>query len=538
MNKKKMKKTIIIGIVMFYILSCAVMLLVIEDNQEDKFRSQLSNLIGRNYVESLAGFFEYIEIDSKEKADEVAKTFMYHYADSIMDYLYIYNRPFTLAVQDREGNITYLADNFIYWGSWKDPIYVSLDEYLTDEIRDELKQVRKEKYKALIYDLKLYRDTDEYIPVEVVFEGQGNYKDYTKTIKFTDYEWNTLLVNNPYIAAVRLFELETKFYNRPYYPKLRQAIDEEYSRLKDEIGEYFGTEFGAPGFGGTSGDWVGNFDLAFGDGYRVYFAFRYNSYLVTFFSDEYQSVLITLAFLFTVAGLIFYIMCMKVINKGEKLDEARNTFISGASHELKTPLAVIQNQCECIMENIAPEKNDQYIKSIYDEALRMNGIVSSLLSYSRISQLTEIKKERCNISELLREEVRSYRIFAESNGVTIEEQIADDIYVNCNPQLMRIAFGNYISNAVKYSVGDKKVKVALNRKTNLIMEILNPAHKDSADIARKAWEEFSRGDSARGRNDVSIGMGLPICKKIFELHGFNGYSHYKDGVMIFRVFMN
>jgi signal transduction histidine kinase len=229
---------------------------------------------------------------------------------------------------------------------------------------------------------------------------------------------------------------------------------------------------------------------------------------------------------------------MKVINKGEKLDEARNTFISGASHELKTPLAVIQNQCECIMENIAPEKNDQYIKSIYDEALRMNGIVSSLLSYSRISQLTEIKKERCNISELLREEVRSYSTFAESNGVTIEEQIADDIYVNCNPQLMRIAFGNYISNAVKYSVGDKKVKVALDRKTNLIMEIQNLAHKDSADIARKAWEEFSRGDSARGRNDMSIGMGLPICKKIFELHGFNGYSHYKDGVMTFRVFMN
>ena len=538
MNKKKMKKTIIIGIVMFYILSCAVMLLVIEDNQEDKFRSQLSNLIGRNYLESLASRFDYVEINSKEKADEMAKTFMHYYADSIMDYLYIYNRPFSLAVQDREGNITYLADNFLYWDSWKDPIYVSLDEYLTDEIRDELKQVRKEKYKALIYDLKLYRDTDEYIPVEVVFEGQGNYKDYTKTIKFTDYEWNTLLVNNPYIAGVRLFELETKFYNRPYYPKLRQAIDEEYTRLKDAIDKYFGTEFGAPGFGGTSGDWVGNLDLAIGDGYRMYFAFRYNSYLVTFFSDEYQSVLITLAFLFTVAGLIFYIMCMKVINKGEKLDEARNTFISGASHELKTPLAVIQNQCECIMENIAPEKNDQYIKSIYDEALRMNGIVSSLLSYSRISQLTEIKKERCNISELLREEVRSYSTFAESNGVTIEEQIADDIYVNCNPQLMRIAFGNYISNAVKYSVGDKKVKVALNRKTNLIMEILNPAHKDSADIARKAWEEFSRGDSARGRNDVSIGMGLPICKKIFELHGFNGYSHYKDGVMIFRVFMN
>ena len=464
---------------------------------------------------------------------------MHYYADSIMLYLHQYNRPFTLAVQDREGNITYLSDNFIYWGSWKDPIYVSLDEYLDDGIRGELKDVRKKKYKALIDDLKLYNDGEKYIPVEVVFRGQGNlYKDYTKTINFTDYEWNTVIVNNPVMAAVHFFEIETKFYNRPYYPKLRQAIDEEYARLKDEIDKYFGTEFGAPGFGGTSGDWVGTFDLAFGDGYRVYFAFRYNPYLVTFFSSEYRDLIITMAFLFAFAGIIFYIMCMKVINKGERLDEARNTFISGASHELKTPLAVIQNQCECIMENIAPEKNEEYIKSIYDEALRMNGIVSSLLSYSRISQLTAVKKERCNLSELLREELANYSKFAENHGVTVEENIADDIYVDCNAQLMKMAFGNYISNAIRYAVGDKKVKVGLARTTVITVEVVNPAEKESADIARHAWDEFSRGDSARSRQGASIGMGLPICKKIFELHGFRGYSHYKDGVMTFRVYLS
>ena len=540
MNKKKLKKIIIFGVLMFYVLSCSVLLLFSEDNQEDEFRSQLSNLIGSNYVESMARHFEDIETDSKEKSDKVAYLFMHYYADSIWSYLYSYNRPFSLAIQDREGNITYLHDNYFYWPlDSEGDICVGIDEYLTDEVRKQLKDAKKDRYNAIIEELSLYFDGEKYIPVEAVFRAQDNlYEDKRMSVKFTDYEPDKIIENNPYAMGTRLFELETKFYNRPYYPKLRQAIDEEYARLKDEIDKYFGTRFGAPGFGGSSGDWVGTFDLAIGDGYRVYFAFIYNSYLVTFFSEEYMSLIITLAFLFAVAGLIFYMMCMKVINKGERLDEARNTFISGASHELKTPLAVIQNQCECIMENIAPEKNDEYIKSIYDEALRMNGIVSSLLSYSRISQLTGIKKERCNISELLREEVRNYSKFAESNGVTIEEQIADGIYADCNAQLMRIAFGNYISNAVKYSVGDKKVKVALGRKANLIMEIRNPADKDSADIVREAWEEFSRGDIARGRKDMSIGMGLPICKKIFELHGFNGYSYYKDGMMIFRVFMN
>ena len=540
MTKKKMKKTVIIGIVMFYILSCSVLLLITGDNQEDKFRSQLSNLISRNYVENLAGNFDYIEIDSKEKADEMAKTFMHYYADSIMLYLHQYNRPFTLAVQDREGNITYLPDNFFYWplGSEGD-IYVSLDEYMTDEIRKELKNAKKDKYKAIIDELSLYFDGEKYIPVEAVFRAQADlYEDKRLNVKFTDYEPNKIIENNPYAMGVRLLELDTKFYNRPYYPKLRQAIDEEYARLKDEIGKYFGTDFGAPGFGGTSGDWVGTFDLAFGDGYRVYFAFRYNPYLVTFFSAEYRDLIITMAFLFAFAGIIFYIMCMKVINKGERLDEARNTFISGASHELKTPLAVIQNQCECIMENIAPEKNEEYIKSIYDEALRMNGIVSSLLSYSRISQLTAVKKERCNLSELLREELANYSKFAENHGVTVEENIADDIYVDCNAQLMKMAFGNYISNAIRYAVGDKKVKVGLARTTVITVEVVNPAEKESADIARHAWDEFSRGDSARSRQGASIGMGLPICKKIFELHGFRGYSHYKDGVMTFRVYLS
>ena len=539
MTKKKMKKTIIIGIVMFYILSCSVLLLVLEDNQEDKFRAQLSNLIGRNYVEGLAGNFENINIDSKETADEVAKTFMHYYADSIMLYLHQYNRPFSLAMQDREGNITYLAENFFYWPlGLEGDIYISLDEYVTDETREGLKEVRKKKYKALVDTLKLYYDGEQYIPVEVEFRAQADlYEDKRLNVKFTDHEPNKIIENNPYAMGVRLLELETKFYNRPYYPKLRQAIDEEYARLKDEIGKYFGTEFGAPGFGGTSGDWVGTFDLAFGDGYRVYFAFIYNSYLVTFFSTDYQDMLIILAFLFAIVGIIFYIMCMRVISKSEKLDEARNTFISGASHELKTPLAVIQNQCECIMENIAPEKNEEYIKSIYDEALRMNGIVSSLLSYSRISQLTSVEKERCNLSELLREEIANYSTFAENNGVTITADIDDDIYAECNAQMMKIAFGNYISNAIKYSVGDKQVHIKLWKKYYIYMSVMNPADKDNADIASKAWAEFSRGDSARSRQGVSIGMGLPICKKIFELHGFRGYSQYKDGNITFSIYM-
>ncbi len=536
MTKKKMKKTIIVGILMFYIMSCALILFVLEDNQEDKFRRTLSDIISSEYVGSMASHFDDIEIDSKEKSDEVAYMFMHYYANSIWKYVYTYNRPFSLAIQDREGNITYLHDNFFYW-PLGDDVSVGLDEYLTDEIRKELKTAEKGKYNALVEELRLYFDGEKYIPVEVKFRAQADlYEDKRITVKFTDYEPNKIIENNPYAMGTCLFELETKFYNRPYYPKLKEDINSEYERLKDAIDQHFGAEFGAPGFGGSPGDWVGTFNLAIGDGYRMYFAFRYNSYLVTFFSEEYQSVLITLAILFAVAGLIFYIMCMKVITKSEKLDEAKSTFISAASHELKTPLAVIQNQCECIMENIAPEKNEEYLRSVYEEALRMDSIVTSLLSYNKLQQTTDIEKENCNLSELLRQEVKAYRNFAENSGVTIEENIADGIYANCNPQLMKMAIGNYISNAVKYSVADKGVQVNLfKNKSGFTLSVINPADKESVDMAKEAWSEFSRGDKSRQRSGTSIGMGLAICKKIFELHSFRGYCRYNEGKVSFVI---
>ena len=533
MTRKKLRKAIIIGIVMFYIVASGLMLSICEFYQERQNDRTISNLLSADVSQQVTGNFEDVETDTKEKSDAVARTALHYYGRLIRG---SYKYPFSIALQDIEGNIMYLSDNYLYWYSWGDDVYVSLDDYLTEEIKKELKEVTKRKYNALIDEMRLFFDGEKYIPVQVDFKGQGSHKDYKKTVKFSDYEVNKVIDNNPISATIHLHELGTEFYNRPYYNMLRDLIDKRYEQRKDDIDEGFGEHIGA-GYSAGDGYCVGDGDLAIGEGYRLYFAFRYTPYLVTLFSEDYQTMVMLLAIMFLVAGFIFYIMCSRVLEKSRKLDEARNTFISGASHELKTPLAVIQNQCECIMENIAPEKNEEYVKSIYDEALRMNGIVSSLLSYSRISQLTSVEKEKCNLSELLKEEIANYSTFAENNGVTITADIDDDIYAECNAQMMKIAFGNYISNAIIYSVGDKKVHIRLWKKYNINMTITNPADKENADIASEAWNEFSRGDASRQRKGVSIGMGLPICKKIFELHGFRGYSSFKDGNITFSIYM-
>lgn len=531
MTKKKMRKTIIIGILMFYIISSGLLLLVIESSDEAKFQQTLYSIIEPDFVENAADAFEDIKAETKEESDALAKLFMHYYARQIRMYT---DYPFTLAIQDRDGNLMHLSDNYIFYYYWEDSLYVSLDGYITEEIRKELKEFTKGKYHAIIDDMKVYFDGEKYIPVEFGIRGQSDYNDYKKTIKFSDYE--PTKVATTLITSNTLMEIGTEFYNRNYYAELDELLNKEYDRLKDEVTEHFGTDYGTMGYSGSDGAWSGNMNVAIGEGYRLYFAFRYNSFLSTFFSDDFCTLIIEVAILFAIAGFIFYIMCMKVITKSEKLDEARNTFISGASHELKTPLAVIQNQCECIMENIAPEKNSEYVSSIYDEALRMNGIVSSLLSYSRISQLTAIKKERCNLSELLREEVRNCSKFAENNGVTIIEDIDDEIYADCNAQLMKMAIDNYLSNAVKYSVGNKVITVSLSQYKHVFtLEVMNPADKSSGAVASDIWYEFGKADKSRRRKGSSIGMGLPICKKIFELHGFGGHCRYKDGNMIFSI---
>lgn len=532
MTKKKLRKAFIIGIIMFYIGSSALMLFICEFYQERQNRRTINNVLSAEYAENIAGNFSDIEIDSKEKSDEVANLFMHYYARCISG---SYKYPFTLALQDREGNIMYLSDNFFYWYWWGDDICVSLDEYLTEEIRKELKEVRKRRYNALIDEMRLHFDGEKYIPVEVEFRGQGNYKDYRKTVKFTDYEVNKVIENNPISATLNLNELDTAFYNRPYYNKLRGHIDEEYNKLKDEIGEGFGKHFGS-GYSGGDGYCVGRGPVALGEGYRIYFAFRYNPYLVTIFSEDFQTMMMLMAIMFLVAGIIFYIMCMSVIEKSEKLDKAKNTFISAASHELKTPLAVIQNQCECIMENIAPEKNEEYLRSVYDEALRMDSIVTALLSYNKLQQITEIKKEKCDLGELLRQEIKYYRTFAEKSGVTITENIDDGIYIECNPQLMKMAIDNHLSNAIKHCIGEKVVEVKLSKHLSVFtLEVTNEADKSSVDVANRAWDEFSRGDKSRQRQGTSIGMGLAICKKIFELHSFRGHCKYHEGKVTFVI---
>ncbi len=533
MTSKKIGRLIKVGILMFFIISEIIGVFAIIAIKNVELRSGLNIVTDEHYMEELAEHFDEIKIETKEDSDYAAKLYLQYYSTKFRQRI---KYPYVLSVCDAKGNMTFAADNFLYkYRSGHNDIFISLDEYLTDDIRKELKKLSK--YDGYtIKEAKLHYDGGKYIPVEIRFQVRKSIIDYEKeySIKFTDYETNEVIAfDGAYDFFLYLNEVKAPFYHRHYFDELKESIEPvDPETVK---AEYFGKDFFI-GWVEETGSARGSGDLAVGEGYLLQFRIKYNPVLDAVSSEDFQFITFFLGIFFFVAGSIFYIICMKVIKKSEKLDEAKSTFISAASHELKTPLAVIQNQCECIMENIAPEKNEEYLRSVYEEALRMDSIVTSLLSYNKLQLLTEVKKENCDLSELLRQEVKAYRNFAENSGVTIEENIADGIIVNCNPQLMKMAIGNYLSNAVKYCIDDKKVEVKLSEHHNIFtLEVVNSAEIESVKAAKEAWSEFSRGDKSRQRSGTSIGMGLAICKKIFELHSFRGYCKYNEGKVSFVI---
>ena len=224
------------------------------------------------------------------------------------------------------------------------------------------------------------------------------------------------------------------------------------------------------------------------------------------------------------------IVALYLFNKSQRIKDNQRAFISAAAHELKTPLAVIQNQCECVLDDIAPEKNKDYVGSVYEEALRMSEIVNTLLVFNRISNTEEVTKSDFNLSETIENEIKKYKAFADSNDASFKVDIDSNIFVNGNAELISLAVDNYLSNAIKYTDGDKKISVSLKKdRHNFVFKVCNNCGRIA--FSDDVWETFTKGDESRHRNGNSTGMGLPICKRIFYLHSIKyGYNKLKNGI--------
>ncbi|MDO5540785.1 MAG: HAMP domain-containing sensor histidine kinase [Eubacteriales bacterium] len=219
----------------------------------------------------------------------------------------------------------------------------------------------------------------------------------------------------------------------------------------------------------------------------------------------------------------------KDIEKKTRIDEMRKEFLSNVSHELKTPIALIQGYAEGLKEciNDDEQSRDFYCDVIMDEASKMNNMVKKLLTLNQLESGTDIvSMERFNLTELMAGVVQSARILAEAKGVSISFDTKEPVYVWGDEFKVEEVATNYISNALNHVYEKGRIEVSICRDADKVrVTVFNTGNSIPEESLDKIWIKFYKVDKARTREYGGSGIGLSIVKAIMDSMN-QGYGVY------------
>ncbi len=225
----------------------------------------------------------------------------------------------------------------------------------------------------------------------------------------------------------------------------------------------------------------------------------------------------------------------KDIEKKEEIDEMRKEFLANVSHELKTPIALIQGYAEGLAESVNddPESRSFYCEVIMDEAAKMNNMVQKLLTLNQLEFGNDmVTMERFDITALIRNYLQSAAILTKQHEIQVCMEEKPAVYVWGDEFKIEEVFANYFSNAVNHCSGDKKIVVTMEQKDNLVrVGVFNTGEPIPEEALPHLWEKFYKVDKARTREYGGSGVGRSIVKAIMEsMHQQFGVINYDNGV--------
>ena len=225
----------------------------------------------------------------------------------------------------------------------------------------------------------------------------------------------------------------------------------------------------------------------------------------------------------------------KDIEQKEKLEDMRNEFLGNVSHELKTPIALIQGYAEGLKEGVNddPESREFYCDVIMDEASKMNQMVKNLLTLNQLEFGDEdIVFERFNLTALVKGVLQSMEIMADQAGAKIMLHTEEDIYAWADEFKVEQVVRNYVSNACHHVSGDMVIEVKMVQKDGKVrVSVFNTGNPIPEADAPHIWDKFYKVDKAHTREYGGNGIGLSIVKAIMK--SFNqeyGVKNYDNGV--------
>ena len=202
-----------------------------------------------------------------------------------------------------------------------------------------------------------------------------------------------------------------------------------------------------------------------------------------------------------------------------QLEKMQNELISNISHDLRTPLTMINGYAE-VMRDIPGENTPENVQIIIDETKRLSSLVNNLLEVSRAQQSAKVlNPETFSLTDLLAHTVARFEKLNECHGYTFTLDAKENVYVFADREKITQVLYNLIGNAVNYTGSDRRVIITQTTTNSVVrIDVYDTGEGIEAEKLPHIWQRYYRADSYHKRSELGMGIGLSIVKDILDAH--------------------
>lgn len=212
----------------------------------------------------------------------------------------------------------------------------------------------------------------------------------------------------------------------------------------------------------------------------------------------------------------------KDIERERQIDEMRKEFISNVSHELKTPISLIQGYAEGLKVNVNEDEENKnfYCEVIIDEASRMDKMVKELLNLCQLeSDFSQLDRSNFDLSCLIERVVDKFHSVFRAKQINLQWEKGEHLFVDADQSRIEQVLVNYLNNAIQYADSEKIINIYTKITGEKVeVSVFNSGNHISQEYLDKIWISFYKVDKARTRFFGGTGLGLSIVRGIMELH--------------------
>lgn len=230
---------------------------------------------------------------------------------------------------------------------------------------------------------------------------------------------------------------------------------------------------------------------------------------------------------FVLITIFSFLFSKKVIRPYEKNYESQRRFLTDASHELKTPLAIISANLDVLESE---DVDNKWITSSQEQISRMRNLINEMVSLNKIEELNgNTKKEKFNLSSSLLEAIESYSSLSIDNKIKFTYNIPENIIYEGNEGLILKLYGIFLDNAFKYVSKNGWIDISLkDNKKKVILTFSNSVENIDEEKLKYCFDRFYTLDESRSKSRSGFGIGLSIAQAIVKEHNGEIKTYLKD----------